>query len=36
MVPLDVNRKNMRTSMEIMVMEIGTRKRKGFLSFVLL
>ena len=28
------NIKNMRTSMKVMVMELGTRKRKGFLSFV--
>ena len=34
MVPLDVTQKTMRTSMKVMAMELETRKRKGFLSFV--
>ena len=34
MVPLDVTQKTMRTSMKVTAMELETRERKGFLSFV--
>ena len=34
MVTSEVTQKTMRTSMEVMVMEFGTKKEKGFLSFV--
>ena len=34
MVALEGNQKNMRTRMQVMVMELETTKRKGFLSFV--
>ena len=34
MVTLEVTRKATRTSIEVMVMELETRKRKRFLSFV--
>ena len=33
MVTLEVIQKTMRTSMKVMVVELGTRKGKGFLSF---
>ena len=34
MVMLEVTKKTMRASMEVMVMKLRTRKKKGFLSFV--
>ena len=34
MVTLEITQETMRTSMEVMVMKLGTRKGKGFLGFV--
>ena len=34
MVMLEVTQRTMRTSMEVMVTKLGTRKEKGFLKFV--
>ena len=34
MFTLEVTKKTIRTSMEVVIMELGSRKREGFLSFV--